>query len=554
MSIRTIVRWPAGWTVLPEIVAPFAAAIAFALPSQVLSAPPISAAQLPATGVAADVTAAYDAPISAFVELPPVPAIAGPDQYAELILSQPLAVGLASAPVTPAQETAEILPPGMSDATECVYPIDLPSALALGGANNLQIAIAAERVNQAAARLAGARALWIPSLSAGAVYNNHAGRIQATEGEVLEASRSSLFVGGGAAVGNSPMNGGASGPARMFVDLSLVDAYFEPLSARQLVRASAADRNATFNDTLLQVGAAYLSLARAQARIAIAEEAVRHADELARITGNFADSGQGLQADADRAKVEAASRRRDVWQAREDAAVISAELARLLRLDSTVQLVVADNNPAPLDFVDPTFPLGALVGQAIAARPELASADAQRDAAALRSRQEQLRPWVPHLYAGASSGGFGGSDGSDIDSFSGRADFDVAALWQVQNLGFGNAALRREQQSLTRQASFVVQQTRDLIAAEVTQAYQRIQMRGRQIEVTRPPVESAVQAVGLNMEGIRAGELRPIEIQQAIGALAAARVQYLDAVTDYNAAQMQLLRAVGRTPEMDYVD
>ncbi|MCI0332872.1 MAG: TolC family protein [Planctomycetes bacterium] len=191
-----------------------------------------------------------------------------------------------------------------------------------------------------------------------------------------------------------------------------------------------------------------------------------------------------------------------------------------------------------------------MIDQAISVRPEMTSADAERDAAVIRRRQEQLRPWMPHLYAGASGGGFGGSDGSDIADFGGRADFDVAALWQVENLGFGNSARQREQQSLARQASLAVQQTRDIIAAEVTQAYQRIQFRGQQIEVTRPPVESAEQAVRLNMEGIRGGALRPIEIQQAIGALASSRTQYLDAVIDYNVAQLQMLRAIGRPPEM----
>ena len=51
------------------------------------------------------------------------------------------------------------------------------------------------------------------------------------------------------------------------------------------------------------------------------------------------------------------------------------------------------------------------------------------------------------------------------------------------------------------------------------------------------------------MEGIRGGVLRPIEIQQAIGALASSRLQYLDAVTDYNVAQLQMLRAIGQPPE-----
>ena len=444
----------------------------------------------------------------------------------------------------------EELPPSHIAVDE-TNPIDLPSALRLAGANNLQIALARERVNAAAARAAAANALWIPSISSGVVYNNHAGRIQGTEGEILEVSRNSLFVGGAAVFGTSAANGGASGPARMFVDLSLADTIFEPLAAREFVRATAADRTATFNDTLLQVAATYLALVQAQVRVNITEEAVANAAELARITGEFAKSGHGLQADADRAHVEAASRRRDVLQAEEDLAVVSAELARLLRIDPAVRLQAVDTSPMPLEFVDQAVPLKSLVNQAIAARPEITSADAERDAACYRVRQEQVRPWLPHLFAGASGGGFGGGEGSDVTNFSDRTDFDVAAIWQFENLGFGNAARQREQQSLHRQASLSVQQVRDLIAAEVTKAYQRLQLRQRQIDVTRLPVESAQQALRLNLEGIRGGVLRPIEIQQAIGALAASRTQYLVAVIDYNLAQLQMLRAIGQPPDVD---
>lgn len=472
----------------------------------------------------------------------------GPVQFSEPVHSQTdLQTGLADGLRMPG--ISEDLPPGRV-AAEAVYPIDLPSALQLAGANNLQIALARERVNQAAARAAAANALWIPSVNAGVVYNNHAGRIQGTEGEIVEASRNSLFVGGGAVFGNSPANGGASGPARMFVDLSLADTIFEPLAARQLVRATAADRTATFNDTLLQVAATYLALARAQTTVRITEEAVANAEELERITSEFAMSGHGLLADADRAKVEAASRQRDVLQAQEDLAVVSADLARLLRLDPAVRLQAVDETPVPLEFVDQLLPLETLIGQAVAARPEITSADAERGAAGYRSRQEQLRPWMPHLYAGASGGGFGGGEGSDVTNFSDRADFDVAAIWQFENLGFGNAARQREQQSLHRQANLEIQLVRELIAAEVVQAYQRVQLRQRQIDVTRPQVESAQQAVKLNLEGILGGVLRPIEIQQAIGALASSRTQYLDAVIDYNVAQFQMLRAIGQPPEI----
>src|SRR5262245_23540939 len=94
-------------------------------------------------------------------------------------------------------------------------PIDLPTALRLAGANNLQIALANEQLRQAEARLDGADALWLPSVNLGAGYNVHSGRIQDTSGRIIDADRSSLFVGGGPLVGNFPLPGGAGPPPRL---------------------------------------------------------------------------------------------------------------------------------------------------------------------------------------------------------------------------------------------------------------------------------------------------------------------------------------------------
>ena len=81
---------------------------------------------------------------------------------------------------------------------------------------------------------------------------------------------------------------------------------------------------------------------------------------------------------------------------------------------------------------------------------------------------------------------------------------------------------------------------------EVTQAYQQVRYRGEQIDASESQVRFASNALRLNFEGIRGGVLRPIEIQQAIRALAAARRQYLDAIVDHNQAQFALLRAIGQ--------
>lgn len=443
---------------------------------------------------------------------------------------------------------AEIIPPPEGITESESFPIDLPTALQLAGANNLQIAFAAERVQQAIAQADRADVLWVPSLRAGMVYNYHTGQIQDTAGTVIHVDRSSLFLGGGAGTGNSPLNGPSGGP-RMFVDLSPIDVLFEPLAARQAVQASQANQTAAFNDTLLETATAYLALLRAHALVAIAEEAVKNAEELARLTENFARTGRGLQADADRARAELQSRQRMLLAAKEQAAVASAELARILRLDPATTLLPAEPVPVPIHLIEGETDIHSLIAQAQTARPELASAGAGVQETWYRIRQERLRPWVPTLYAGVSGGGFGGSPGGAIDDFGGRTDFDLAAIWEVQNMGLGNGARRREQESLHRQAHITMDRLRDIVATEVTQAHQRVHFREKQIGTTRSQILSATESLSLNMEGIRGGVIRPIELQQAIGAVASARQQHLDAVLDFNLAQFELLRAIGRPPE-----
>lgn len=426
------------------------------------------------------------------------------------------------------------------------YPINLGTALQLAGANNLQIALAEERVREALAQLEGAEVLWIPSINAGVGYNNHTGQLQATEGDVIEVNRESVFVGGGGVLSGAPLTGGAGGPARLAVDISPVDIFFEPLAAGQAVAGSQADEAAVFNDTLLRVTAGYLELLDAQSRVAIAEEAVRFAEELLRISEEFVRTGRGLPADAERARTELADRRREVLVAEEQRQVISADLARLLRLRPDVTLLAVDPQPVPLPLFTEDNPLEALIAEGLANRPEVERGDAAVFETLERTRQERLRPWLPNLHLGVSSGGFGGGADSFFGDFSDRTDFDALAVWELRNLGLGNRALIRQRTSQHQQAQLAADQVRDLVAAEVTQAYQQVRYRRRQIEEARTQVESAAAALPLNFEGITAGALRVIEAQQAITALAQARSQYSAAVTQYNQAQFALLRAIGQ--------
>lgn len=429
------------------------------------------------------------------------------------------------------------------------YPLDLPTAMQLAGANNWQIALAAERVREAAAQLHRAKVLWLPSIDVGLGYNRHDGQIQATEGEVIDVSRQSGFIGGGPRVGSAPLTGPSGGPPRLFVGLNPAEAWFAPLAARQVTRAADAGTAAAFNDTLLEVGLGYYDLVAAQMRTAIAREAVRNAGELVELTRNFVEAGAGLQADVARARAQLADFRVELYRAEQDLHVASAELARLLRLDPAVTLCPGEVFPLPVTLVPANAPLPELISQGLASRPELARQQLLAAAAETRWRQEKLRPWVPNLQVGTSAGGFGGGADDFFGDFNGRNDLDILAVWSVENLGLGNQARQREQASRQRQEVLEFQRIRDVVATEVTQAWHRAKLARRQIEEAADMVAAAAESLPLNFRGIRGGELRPIEAQQAIRQLADARQRYLAAVIDYDRAQLQLLRAIGTPPE-----
>ena len=438
----------------------------------------------------------------------------------------------------------ELLPsPGPTD--DKTYPIDLVTALRLAGANNLQIALAVERVNEAVARLDQAKYHWLPTISVGLGYNKHDGRIQRTEGDVIEVSRNSLFVGGGAALGWFPVTGGSGGPPRLMVDWSIAEAWFWPLAERQMVRAAEASQVAAFNDTLLAVALAYLDLSQAQGEVEVAREAVRNAERLSELVRNRVHAGTALPADGHRADNELARRRRLLVVAQERVRVASAELVRLLRLEPGIRLEAAGVPAVPLCLIPEETPLPDLIAKAWSARPELASYQALVEASLERLRQEQVRPWLPHLRIGFGLGGFGGGQGSDFLNFSDRTDVDALVVWELRNLGLGNAALQRQRFSQTVQAQMTAAQIRDNIAAEVARAYYQVLLRKKAIEAAAEQARTAADGLPLNFQGIFGGELRAIEAQQAVASLAQARREYLAAVHDYNRAQFALLRAIG---------
>jgi outer membrane protein TolC len=446
----------------------------------------------------------------------------GPSQVVRAVATQPEEV--------PPQKVEE---PGFS--------IDLPTALRLADAANLQVAFAREQINVAMARVDAADVLWLPSLRGGASYNRHEGSIQDVRGVQFNTSRGAFYAGAGAG------GFGAGSPAvpGVYANFHLVDALFQPLAARQFAGSRNQAAAAATNDTLLQVTLSYFELLRAGEDVVISQATRLDSQKLADLTAIYADTGAGLRSDANRAKADLALRLNDVQRSRESKRVASARLAQLLRLDPSVVLTPTEPIVAPIEIVSPDVALKELIAEGLTQRPELAENRLLVAEAAQLLRREQLAVLIPSIILGTSYGGMGAGINTSFAPFHDRLDVDAMAYWEMRNLGFGEVAARRGAQSAVRATRFRELAMMDQVAREVVEAYTQVQSRKGQMATAKMGIQAALSSHELNLERIEHAQGLPIEVLQSIQALAQARREYLRTVIEYNAAQFALYRALG---------
>jgi outer membrane protein TolC len=432
-------------------------------------------------------------------------------------------------------------------------PIDLASALQLAGVQNPEILLARERIVEAAALRQLAAAQFLPTLNAGGNLDHHDGVVQQSTGLMLKVNRDSLYLGAGA----SAVGAGTLQIPGVVWNGNLSAVIYGNLSSKQIVRQREFASQAVRNDTLLRVAAGYLELLRGEGRRAIALKNRSEALEVARITANYARTGQGRQADADRAATELEQRNNDVLDAENDLATASARLSELLSLNPVDGLVPVESAVVPSPIVPDPIPLPELVAIALVQRPELKERQAAIAAALLELRGAKALPFAPNYILGYSAGGFGG--GSDIAASStppqsrfgplmDRQDLDVVLYWSLKNLGVGNLALVRLARSNLRQDELRSVEVFDRIRAEVAIAYARTHLRLAKVEASEKAIQTGQRAFDQDLLRIRNGQGLPIEVLDSMRLLARARSAYLDAIVDYDRAHVELYVALGNPP------
>jgi len=424
--------------------------------------------------------------------------------------------------------------------------LDLNTSLQLANAGNPTIALAEEAVRESLAEQLQARALLLPMINAGLNVHVHRGNIETAEGIITSEDTQSLYGGLGAGV----TGGGTVLVPGVHLVSHLADAIYAPRVAQRQVDASSFDAVATRQQILSEVGQAYLTLVSAKARSEAYRQSLKELDEVVRLTANFAKTGQGRDSDAQRALAEGQLLRADLQQANEDKATAAAELARLLDLDPSQRLLTNDDAPPLVELVDPGLTLEQLLTIALEQHPELAARSAVVAREEARLRRERVRPWLPAVSVGFSAGEFGGGSQHaepHLGNFQPRTDFDVLAVWSLQNLTAGNHALQNRVRAQLGQALAERQIVLDRIRREVTESYTSVQTRRIQLDLARKRVDTAQRAYRQDLTRAQNIQGRIVEVLDSVHLLTSARQDVIRAMAQYSQAQLLLTTALGNS-------
>jgi outer membrane protein TolC len=439
---------------------------------------------------------------------------------------------------------------------QVIEPIDLANTLRMAGGRDLDIATARQRVARSLADLQEAYGLWLPSFFSGPTFYSLNGQVQAINGQIETVHRDSLSLGTTATLANSfpaPPPGSGYPPLNSLSGVMRIsDAIYQARASKRFIAANEAGVGVAKNNALLAASESYFDLQQAAGTLAIAREAAGNANMLASLTGTYARSGAGLEADHRRILAEARGRQRSIRAAAGQLKIASAEIVRRLVLDPKVVVAPVEPAEAIIHLVEDDAPLDDLICQAWRDRPELAQARQMVEASILQLKQAKLRPFVPSLAVSYSGAAFGGGINS-VGNLGGRNDFSASLFWDLRGFGLIDVAAVRRRSADKNTADIDLRRVQAQVANDVVASSEARAAASAEIEEARESVAEARESLELNLANIRRGAglpgaTRPIEVLQPIQALAQARVEYLNAVLAYNRAQFRLYHALGRPP------
>jgi outer membrane protein TolC len=406
-----------------------------------------------------------------------------------------------------------------------VLTVDLQSVARVASLDNVGILEARQRVEASHGALEAAAASVLPTVGPGAALTHLQG-VDINNLGILQAAHFTTL--NPAILVHWAVNPG--------------QVYFDVLAAKKRLLASGQQERSVVMRTVQTAALQYYDLVLAQARVAVAREALAEAEELLRLAVKRVDSGFGLPVDVTRSKAALAGRQQDLAVALNGFYKASVTLASTLYLDPTVTLVPKSRALVARSLVRDDLGIERLMALAVAWHPDLQSV---RDLAAAAGADTNAVIWgagMPSLQAGYQAGRFG--SWVPGQSFPPKTQETAAAGvgWVFNPAIFGQAKTAGANERIAElEVTRLLQQVGDQLVISA----QDSATSARLIPIARQQVTAAQEALHITQENFAVGTGLFLDLLQAQDTVNQARLNHANAITSYNQAQVNLLTALG---------
>lgn len=411
-------------------------------------------------------------------------------------------------------------------------PINMDTVLRLTQGQNVQVNLAREQLNEAFANQELAQKSWLPDLFIGPSWYRHDGGIQDQTGQFIHSDFGSLFAG-------PELNG----------VMDVREVVFRRVDAERRMWQQKGEVSRQTSERLLEATQNYIDMLTAKTAEVVSLQVEGKLQELMEETEKLVKVDPGTRVELERIKAELLAQQRVTRLACESYQSAQAKMLYLLGLDPCACLVVMDRRLAPVQLVDPHVCTEQLVAAAMTNGPGIREMEGLLGLIE-RSQAKAQGPgkFLPVFQMRVAEGGFGAGPGASM-RWDNRFDLALQARWNLTH-----ACTARERQrifdSQRQQAHLNYHDLRGRLAMGVQAAVADSCGSADEIRLARKQIEYAREVHRLSEYRYK-NQLRgnsPTEVLMALRSLGGAQLDYLNAIRDFDKAQLRLFILTGKAP------
>lgn len=293
-------------------------------------------------------------------------------------------------------------------------------------------------------------------------------------------------------------------------------------------------------DLVLQVREGYFNILNAQKIRDVAEQTVKQLEAHLEVAKAFFEVGIIPKNDVLQSEVKLAQGRQDLVKAENGVALAKASFNTLLRREIDTPLTIVDilgYNPFPLRFEES-------LEEALRQRPEIKNAELKVDQAK-ESVKIARSGFFPVINLTGSYGRLSEELGLMGDLRTERWNIQALTTFTIGDWGKTAYEVGESKVKIT-QAEDVKVQLKEGIILEVKDDYLNMRVAEKNIKVAEKAIEQAEENLRMNEERYKYQVATSTDVLDAVILLAQTRVNYYNALSDFNVAKARLERAMGR--------